>query len=325
MALKNPMDQDYKALLEKQKYGFAGETTAVKICGWTKKSILNEGSCYKQKFYGIRSNKCCQMSPAVNTCSLQCSFCWRDRYESPFDIVDDPEKIIDESLKQQKKLLIGYKGNAKADPLKFAQSNDVKHFAISLTGEPTSYPKLGEFIRGLHKRGISSFVVTNGMFPHAIERLEKMDALPTQLYVSVDAPNKELFYHIDNPIKSLQEPYNKLMNTLDILNRLDKEGKTRTTIRITLIKGINMVHPEQWGALMRRANPKFLEVKGYSWVGTSRERLLLENSPRHHEVKEFAEEIGKHCGYHFIDDQERSRVVLMMKEDTPDRIMTWDD
>jgi len=67
----------------------------------------------------------------------------------------------------------------------------------------------------------------------------------------------------------------------------------------------------------------FVEVKAYMFVGSSRQRLEMKNMPYHHEVKEFAEEIAKHCGMKIIDEQEPSRVVLLMKEDRNDRIMSF--
>jgi len=310
------MNENYKKLLVKQGYRFSGDHSVVKMCGWTKKALKGEGTCYKQKFYGIRSHRCVQMTPSANQCFMNCIFCWRDRNESPYTTIDDPEKIVEDSICAQHQILTGMKGNDKVTMEKYVEALDAKHFAISLTGEPTTYPKLSELIDTLNNKGISSFIVTNGMFPDTIRKMTK----PTQLYVSVDAPNRELFEQIDLP--DLKDAWERLMQTLDLLNEIKDE--TRTTIRITAIKGLNMGHEEQWAQLLTKANPKFVEVKGYVYVGASQSRLEIGNMPRHHEIKAFAEKIGKHCGYKFIDDQEASRVVLMMKEDTPDRIMKWE-
>ena len=46
-----------KKNLEKQGYRVVGNNSAVKICNWTKKSLTDKGVCYKEKFYGIKSNK----------------------------------------------------------------------------------------------------------------------------------------------------------------------------------------------------------------------------------------------------------------------------
>ena len=45
-------------------------------------------------------------------------------------------------------------------------------FAISLTGEPTLYPKLPELIKEIHSRGKTSFLVTNGQHPEVLQKLK---------------------------------------------------------------------------------------------------------------------------------------------------------
>lgn len=193
------------------------------------------------------------------------------------------------------------------------------HYAISLSGEPTLYPRLAELIKGLHKRGKTTFLVTNGLMPDALSLLEKKNTLPTQLYVSIDAPNKELFFKIDR--SSLKDGWELLMQTLDLMKKLKK--KTRTTLRITAIKGLNMVEPEKYAALIIQSDATFVEVKSYMNVGSSRERLSYDNMPLHEEIRAFANQICKYCGYKIIDEQKESRVVLMMKKDRKDRIMKF--
>ena len=100
--------------------------------------------------------------------------------------------------------------------------------------------------------------------------------------------------------------------------------KMRTVLRFTLIKGLNMVEPEQWADIIKLSNPMFVEVKAYMWVGMSRERLEQFNMPEHDEVKRFALEIAKHADYKLIDEHEPSRVVLLMKEDFEGRVMKFD-
>lgn len=233
--------------------------------------------------------------------------------------IDDPLLIIDGSIKSHAKLLNGYPGNSKTNMKKWKDAQEPKHFAISLAGEPTLYPKLAELIKELHKRKKSTFLVTNGLVPERLLELEKENALPTQLYVSIDAPNKELFFKIDR--SSIKDGWERLMQTLDILRKLKK--KTRTSIRITLIKDMNMINPEQYAQLIKKSDALFVEVKAYMHVGSSRERLTIKHMPLHNEVKEFALEIGKHCGYKLIDEQQASRVVLLMKKDFPGRIMKF--
>ncbi len=309
--------ESVKKRLEKQQYRFSGRNTAVKICSWTKKSLLDKDICYKQKFYGIQSHRCCQMSPAVNFCQNSCIFCWRSFadtegfHEIPKEIADDPEKIITKSIEKQRELLSGFGGNKKINLDKFREAQDPKHFAISLTGEPTLYPYLNEFIELLHMRGITTFVVTNGLRPEVLRNIK-----PTQLYVSVDAPNEELYLKVDRPkIKNAWKFFNE---TLSVIGEKRNEC-VRTCLRITLIKGINDVFPEQYAELIKKSNPLFVEVKAYMHVGESVKRLKKENMPLHEEVFEFAKNIAEFCDWKIVDEKKESRVVLLMKSEDLDK------
>jgi tRNA wybutosine-synthesizing protein 1 len=315
----------HRKILEKQHYNIIGKSSAVKLCTWTKKSVRDEGYCYKQQFYGIRAHLCCQLSTTVGYCQNKCIFCWRPMehtqgIEMKKGDADDPIKIVDAAINGQRILLSGFGGFEGTNRNKLRQAQEPMHFAISLTGEPTIYPKLAELIKELHKRGKTTFVVSNGMLPDKIAELERKKALPTQLYISVDAPNEQLFRKIDNP--QLKDGWQRLMRSLDILKKLKK--KTRTTLRFTMIKGYNMLNPEQWAEIIKRSEPLFVEVKAYMFVGFSRLRLKIENMPRHHEVMEFAEQICKCSGYKIIDEKQESRVVLLMKKDSAARIMEFD-
>src|SRR3989344_9430272 len=105
------MKETYRKELEKQQYRFIGSHSAVKICTWTKKSLTDSGHCYKQKFYGINSHRCCQISVTVNFCDLDCVFCWRKRHNEPFRRIDSPSEIIENAIKYQRLLLSGMGGN----------------------------------------------------------------------------------------------------------------------------------------------------------------------------------------------------------------------
>ncbi len=138
------MDKTYRELLKKQGYQFIGEHSAVKTCMYTSKGMTGKGSCYKQKFYGIQSHRCVQMSLAVNFCNLDCSFCWRERSNSAFGKLDDPIELADKAVAAQRKLLSGFgSSNASVPKERLAESKEPLHFAISLNGENTVYPKLG--------------------------------------------------------------------------------------------------------------------------------------------------------------------------------------
>ena len=72
-----------------------------------------------------------------------------------------------------------------------------------------------------------------------------------------------------------------------------------------------MENPEEYAKLIQKADPDFVEVKAYMCVGSSRERLTLDNMPSFDEVKSFAEKIGEHCGKKIVNESEISRVVLL--------------
>ena len=46
-------------------------------------------------------------------------------------------------------------------------------------GEPIIYPRINEMLSGLHRKGISTFMVTNAQFPDEMESLVPV----TQLYI----------------------------------------------------------------------------------------------------------------------------------------------
>ncbi|MEM2121080.1 MAG: 4-demethylwyosine synthase TYW1 [Candidatus Woesearchaeota archaeon] len=315
--------EDFKKTLTKQHYGIVGNHSAVKICEWTKKSLLDKDFCYKQKFYGIRSHLCCQMSPALGFCSNKCLFCWR-AIEYTLDNkmnfkVDNPEEIIKGCIEAQRKLLSGFGGNPKVNKKKFFEAQEPMHFAISLTGEPTIYPKLDLLIKKLHSLGKTTFLVTNGLYPKALKNLDEKDALPTQLYISLTAPDEKTYFKVDRPV--FKDAWKRLNKSLEFMSSV--KGKTRTVVRMTVIRGINMFNPEGYALLLKKANPDFLEVKAYMHVGFSRNRLKIQNMPTHKEVKEFGINIGGLIDYKIVDEKENSRVVLLMKEDSPERIMKF--
>jgi tRNA wybutosine-synthesizing protein 1 len=309
---------ELKRRLKKQQYEFAGKHTAVKICDWTKKSLRDEDFCYKEKFYGIKSHLCCQMSPTINYCSHSCVFCWRPteyNLGTELKLEDEPEELIENCIKAQKKQLTGFGGNTKVNMKKFKEAQNPMMFAISLSGEPTLYPKLGELINGLHKRKILNFLVTNGTYPESLEKLIGV-AEPTQLYITLPAPNEEVFQKTCKP--QIKYAWKKIMESLCLLSKF----KCRRVIRLTLVKGLNMVNPEGYVDIIKKTDFDFVEVKGYVWVGFSRQRLKEENMPTHYDIMQFAKKICEHSGLKIVDEKIESRVALLMKEDMPDRLLT---
>ena len=117
--------------------------------------------------------------------------------------------------------------------------------------------------------------------------IENLDTLPTQLYVSVDAPNKEIFDRICKP-KFDKSAFHKLEQTLELLPSLD----TRTVCRHTLIKGENLGYHEDYARLDRIADPDWIEAKGYVFVGSRRSNFSINNMPSHAEIMEFSHELA---------------------------------
>ena len=183
--------------MEKSGYRFVGRHSAVKICHWTRQSIRNKNVCYKCSFYGIESHRCLQMSPTVFWCNFNCPHCWRQhRYTMPpkdFSDWDEPKFILDQSIREQLKILEGFWGTGSAEARKVAEAMMPKHVAISLAGEPTLYPYLPEFIDEIMGRKMTAYLVSNGTNPDMIEQL--IDHQPTNLYISFYGTTPEMYRH----------------------------------------------------------------------------------------------------------------------------------
>lgn len=300
--------------LKKHRYHIVGSHSAVKRCRWLYESIVNNRFCYKQKFYGIKSHQCVQMTPSLFYCTQRCLFCWRAQSgdiqlsweEMALPKWDNPEEIVEGCIKAQLEILSGYKGNPKADPEKLKEARRPKHAAISLTGEPALYEPLGELIHAFHKRGFTTFLVTNGTLPSALARLSEE---PTQLYVSVCAPNEEIYRKVCRPI--IPNAWRQLKETLELLPSFN----CPTVIRITAVRGLNMGNAAEYAQLINKADPTYIEPKAYMHVGFSRLRLKYEHMPSHWEIRDFACKIAAETGYNIIDESEESRVVLLSKHE----------
>ncbi len=308
-----------KERFESANYGIVGNHSGVEICSWTKKALRNQGVCYKQKFYGIDCHRCAQISPALAWCQQACIYCWRPmewmkEQIMKKDEVDEPQEIIDGCVKARKKLLSGIGGAYDVNKELFYEAfmRFPSHWAISLAGEPTIYPRLDELIKLLksHEEVKSVFLVTNGQEPKMLQTLAKKKALPSQLYLSLSAPNENQFKKINMPRKGAS--WKKLMATMRLFPKL----KCRRVIRLTLIKGINDAKNtlSQYARIIELAKPDFLEVKGYTWLGLSRKRLKEENMPLHDDVVNWSKLLAEKLkSYSIIDEDKRSRIVLFKR------------
>lgn len=303
------MNTEFKKILKKQQYKIVGEHSGVKLCHWMRQSLLYNRECYKQTFYGIKSHRCLQMTPAINQCTHMCLFCWRHQgfTEKEIEKIDDPKFILEKSIEAQRELITGFKGDERCDQKKWEEANNPNMVACSLSGEPTLYPKLSEFFEECHKKGMTTFLVTNGTNPDA---LENMDVLPKQLYVSIVAPNKDVYKKLCSPL--ISDGWERINRTLELLPSLD----TRTVIRHTLVDGWNMEekYVKDYAQLDEIAQPLFIEPKGYVFVGYSRKRMNLSNMPSHSKINHFGNELAKEMGYNFAMERPDSRVVLLSKK-----------
>jgi tRNA wybutosine-synthesizing protein 1 len=325
------LDKNVKESLEKQHYKIVGknEHSAVQVCRWTKKSLRDEGVCYKEKFYGIKSHLCCQMTPSLY-CPNKCVHCWRaieyttgDRMPGK---IDSPSEIIEGCIEAQRKLLEGFnidvkskkKQLSRADQKKLKEAQEPMQFAISLSGEPTVYPHVGELISELRKRGKTSFLVTNGLYPEKLKELQKKNQLPTQLYISINTSNEELYNKFHR--STIKNAWSKLNETLTLLPKL--KGKTRTVFRMNLVKDLNMFpqQAKEYAQLIKKSSPMFVEIKGFMSVGFARERLGYERMPTNKEMEDFITILLKELknigekDYRLLDSHEFSRAYVLGKD-----------
>jgi tRNA wybutosine-synthesizing protein 1 len=298
-------DQDLASGLVDQGYQLTGRHSAVKLCYWTRESIERGRDCYKGRFYGIQSHRCLQMSPAIDSCNLHCRFCWRSQGWENDEMMteyDDPDALLERSIEAQRRIISGFGGEAGVDRERWEEARSPRHIAISLTGEPTLYPKMNRFLELCAERGITTFLVTNGTNP---DGLRSLDPLPTQLYVSVTAPNREVFGRLTLPTDP--HAWDRLLESLEIVRDL----RTRRVLRHTLVRGWNLGWASQYAELDLRARPDFVESKGYVYMGRSRQRLTPAHVPEHDEIQHFAGELAGRTGYDRLDESPESKAVLL--------------
>jgi len=264
--------------LKKEGYRLIGTHSAVKLCRWTKHQLRGRGGCYKHTFYGITSYQCMEATPSL-ACANKCVFCWR-HHKNPVGKTwrwktDDPYYIVAEAVKEHVKMIKETKGIPGVNMARWQEAHTVRHCALSLVGEPVMYPRINEFLEDLHRREISTFLVTNGQHPAAIKSLIPI----TQLYVSVDAPTPETLIEIDRPLFS--DAWERLQEALTLL----KDKGQRTVARLTVVKGWNSDEIAGYAKLIALGKVSLVETKGVTFCGKSdASNLNMSNTPWHHEV-----------------------------------------
>jgi len=300
------MDQETEKLLKSQKYHLVGSHSAVKGCHWLKESLVRGRECYKAKFYGISSHRCLQMTPSVAWCQHSCLFCWRPiEHTAGTEItgtIDEPETIIEGALAEQRRIISGYGGHASVDKEKLKEAGEPNNVAISLAGEPTTYPYIAELVEKFKSRDMTTFLVTNGLNPDQIALVR-----PTQLYLSLIAYDEALYKKINRPV--VKAGWTRLNAGIDSFSA----NPSKKAVRITLVRGYNLEHPERFARLIERANPDYIEPKGYVHVGYSRRRLERSDMPTLEEVLEFSRRLAEATGYVVADYSESSKVALLKR------------
>lgn len=309
------MPSELREKLKRQGYHLLGERGAYKACQWQRKSLLYGDSCYKQRFYGIESHRCLQMTPVVDKCTQSCDFCWRitpsdvgsrwNQIQVGQDDVLQASELLDLTLTANLRSLGGYNPEIGVDVSeeRYREARDPKHLAISLAGEPTLYPYLSDLVDEGKRRGMTTFLVTNGTRPDVLSSL----SLPTQLYVTLAAPNEETYRSLCRP--GVKDGWKKLNETQEMLQSLS----CRRTNRLTMVANRNMHGARSYADMILRGEPDFVEVKGYMFLGSSRGRMSHSNAPSHREIRAFSEKLSALTGYYVQDEQVESRVVLLSR------------
>jgi tRNA wybutosine-synthesizing protein 1 len=145
--------------------------------------------------------------------------------------------------------------------------------------------------------GYTTFLVSNGTNPAMLRQCH-----PFQTYVSLDAPDKETYHAVCRP---LGDYWDRVRESLSLL------GARRSAVRITLVRGLNDFAPERYAAMVQDSGAAFVEIKGYMYLGYSRNRLARKNMPDHAYVRAFAEKVAAACDYRFKDENALSRVVCL--------------
>lgn len=288
--------------------------SAIEICRWTKSRLRGKRNCYKIA-YGIASHRCIQITPTLDFCNLSCSHCWRTFGNQRFKAQrnwDSPKDIIDDAIKQQRLLLSGFGGNDATKPEILKEAMEPKHFAISLDGEPTLYPYIAELVKEITSRGATAFLVTNGTMPHKLKELLEKNAISTNLYISVYGTNEKMFYEITN--KRIPGLWNKVVESLKLFPAFSARD-CRTVFRITSVRELTLRDPEGYARLIKLSQPLFVELKGFTLIGESRQRLTFDHVPTMQEIEDFANKISKLTGYIVKFKDKFSRVVILVKDE----------
>ena len=316
--------EELRRVYRKQGYHLVGGHSAVKTCHWVRRSLNTRGQehCYKQRFYGVPCHRCLQMTPSLGRCTQSCLFCWRatpeaigvpwDQTRFPESEAEDPETIVEGCIQAHRKAISGFGGNPNVQETMWEEAENPLHAAISLEGEPTLYPCLGELVEAFFGKGFESvFIVTNGLNPEA---LSDLGTEPTQLYVSVCAPDEETYERTCRPL--IPNGWGNLMESLELL----RSFSCPTVLRHTLVPDLNMKDPAGYARLAELSDATYLEPKAAMSVGFARNRFGYHEMAWHDDVRRFAEELARESSYSILDEQPLSSIVLLSRLPEPKKL-----
>lgn len=228
-----------------------------------------------------------------------------DQTRFPEEDADNPTEIVEQSVQAQERALVGFKGNQKVNQELSALALKPEHAAISLEGEVTLYPRIDLLVQEYFSHGFKTvLLVTNGLLPATLRRMSRE---PSQLYVSLSAPTREMYNKVCKPL--VPDGWERLEETLHSLN----EFSCPTVLRLTLAKGVNMDNIEAYATRISEAEPTYVEPKAAMSVGFFCRRLPRSAMPTHNEIRWFAEQLADLTGYRIIDESRSSGVVLLSK------------
>ncbi|TXT62224.1 MAG: S-adenosyl-L-methionine-dependent tRNA 4-demethylwyosine synthase [Promethearchaeota archaeon] len=185
------------------------------------------------------------------------------------------------------------------------------HAAISLDGEPLLYPKISGLVNEFKKRHFTTFIVTNGTCP---ERLEALEALPSQLYITLSAPNEQIYKKVSRPM--IKNGWDNIHASLDLVESLS----TRTLIRLTAINNLNLKEDliDDYIRIVEKANPDFFEIKGFTLQAKAllinkrlkNQKPLQNYFPSYEFLEEIATQFARKSGFKLIYTNKVSRDFL---------------
>jgi tRNA wybutosine-synthesizing protein 1 len=312
---------DLRRVYRRQGYHLVRGHSAVKTCHWVRRSLNTGGEehCYKQRFYGVPCHRCLQMTPSLGRCLQSCVFCWRvtpeiigigwEQTRFPEEEAEGLDDIVEGCMEAHRRALSGFGGNPDVPEAMLEEAKQPIHAAISLEGEPTLYPYIGDLVESFYSHGFqSAFIVTNGLRPDV---LGSLDTEPSQLYVSVCAPDEETYKRTCRPL--VPDGWGRLLETLELLRNFS----CPTVLRHTLIPRLNMDDPAGYAKLAEKSGATYLEPKAAMSVGYARRRFSYEEMARHEDIRAFAEALAVESGYKILDEQPLSSIVLLSRLEKP--------